>query len=167
MKFACACGNLIPDQTDYLSYAAHLIADQDLYDATAMSERGSSDWWPSLTRKLYQCDSCGRLWIEDRGRELRAFVPEEPAPHFLSSIHGDQWKRILRGEWRDERVIATLPRGFLGWAHLSEEDHATFDDWGLLERAYYDRFEELKKRGILRDAMLTKNGETVHSWGRA
>ncbi len=167
MKFACTCGNVIPDQRDYLPYAAHLIADQDICDATEMSDRGSGDWWPSLTRKLYQCNSCGRLWIEDHERELRSFTPEQPTPHVLSSIHGSQWKRVLRGLWTDKPVMATLPRGFLNWTHLSEADRATFDDWKLLERAYYDRFEDLKRQGILRDALLTRNGEIVHSWDSA
>ena len=165
MKFACACGEIIRDQTDYLSYAAYLIADQDIYDATEMSDRGSGDWWPSLTRKMYQCSSCGRLWIEDHeGRALKCFVPEEPVEQFLSSIHGNQWKRVLRGSWTDKPIAATFPRGFLSWNHLSEEDRQTFNDWETLERAYQKRFEELKRDGILRDALLVKNGATVHSW---
>ena len=164
MKFTCGCGNVIRDQTDYLPYAAHLIADQDIYDATAISERGESNWWPSLTRKLYQCGSCGRLWIEDHERKLRCFVPEEPAPHLLSSIHGNKWKRVLRGWWEDRPATSASPHGVLTWEHLSNEDHATFKEWKLLEQAYRERFEELKKQGILRDALLTKNGEAIHSW---
>jgi hypothetical protein len=114
---------------------------------------------------MYQCSSCGRLWIEDQSRkQLKAFVPEEPAPHFLSSIYGQAWKRVLRGFWTDEGVLASSPRGFLSWTHLSAEDRATFDDWDLLQNAYHQRFEELKGQGILRDALLKKNGDTIHFW---
>jgi hypothetical protein len=68
------------------------------------------------------------------------------------------------GSWTDKPIAATFPRGFLTWTHLSEADRGTFNDWDLLEQEYYMRFEELKRQDILRDARLTKNGETIHSW---
>jgi len=164
MKFACTCGNTIRDQTDYLRYAGHLIADQDVFEAAEMSDRGLGDWWPSLTRRMYQCESCGRLWIDDQSGKLKSFVPEQSAEHFLSSIHGRKWKRILRGSWTDERTLKGVPRGFLSWEHLSDEDQATFDDWESLETVYRKQFESLKKQGILRDALLKKNGAIIHQW---
>ena len=164
MKFACTCGHVIRDQTDYLPYAGYLIADQDVYDATEMSDRGSGDWWPTLTRSMYQCDSCGRLWIDDHNRQLKSFMPEQPATNFLSSIHGGKWKRVLRGSWTDDPAEASLPRGFVSWTHLERGDQKTFDDWESLEAFYRLKFEELKGAGILRDAMLTKNGDRIHYW---
>jgi hypothetical protein len=164
MKLACNCGHVFTDQTDYLPYAAHLLADQDFPDAAAMSRAGSDNWHHLLTRKIYQCNSCGRLWIEDHERTWKSFVPEAPASHILSSIHGKHWKRILRGEWIDKHVVSGLPEGFLNWAHLSDVERAVYDDWNLLEQAYHERFEDLKHQGILRDALLMKNGEPVHSW---
>jgi hypothetical protein len=114
---------------------------------------------------MYQCSACGRLWIEDQSRkQLKAFVPEGPAPQFLSSIYQQNWKRVLRGSWEDKPICATLPRGYLDWTHLSEKDRATFDDWDALEKAYHQQLEELRRQGLLRDALLKKNGEQVHHW---
>lgn len=163
MKLACACGFVIADNTDYLPYVGHLIADQDIQDVYEMPSPGG--FRHLLTRKMYQCRSCGRLWIEGQGKgQMKAFVPEQPAPDILSSIHGQSWKRVLRGSWTDEALLGGLPRGFLTWTHLSEGDRATFDDWDLLQQAYFERLEELRRQGILRDALLMKNGQAIHSW---
>ena len=164
MKFACACGSVIRDQTDYLPYKGYRISDQDIYDAADISDQGSADWWPNLTRSMYQCHSCGRLWIDDHNDELKSFMPEQPAERFLASIHGEKWKRVLRGSWTDEPVAATLPRGFVSWSHLGDDDQATFDDWSSLEAVYRSKFEELRSAGTIRDAMLTKNGHRIHLW---
>ena len=67
----------------------------------------------------------------------------------------------------DDPPFASIPRGSLSWTHLSEGDRTTFDDWQLLEEAYKQRFEDLKRQGILRDALLKTNGETVHFWSCA
>jgi hypothetical protein len=32
MKIKCTCGEVIPDQTDYLSYKAHIIGDKHYFD---------------------------------------------------------------------------------------------------------------------------------------
>ena len=159
MKFACICGKTIVDQTDYLSYAAYMIADQDIFDASDISEGGSDDWWGTLTRKMYQCRTCGRLWINDRQGHFHSFAPEQESEHILSSVHGNEWKRVLRGIWLNQEV-----GGFLNWRHLSHDDYAKFDDWNTLERAYVDQFAKLRKQNILRDALLNKDGKTIHSW---
>lgn len=162
MKILCECGSLIRDQTDFLSYKAHLIADQDITDALELSDKGSSSWWHSLSRMMYQCGECGRLWINDHDNELRSFVPEQPAPHLLSSIHGDKWKRLIRGFWSDTTI--GRPKGLLTWGHLSNEDYEMFDDWDAMSVCYQRVFERLRDQGILRDALLRKNGETIHYW---
>ena len=32
MKIKCTCGEIIPDQTDYLSYKAHIIGEKNYFD---------------------------------------------------------------------------------------------------------------------------------------
>jgi hypothetical protein len=185
MKFACTCGNTIRDQTDYLPYKAHFISDQDGFDVSdAICQIVSDAAAGRMTvenaqtavcrthiaalRLMYQCNSCGRLWIQSHDKqELRGFAAEQPAPQLLSSIHGSRWKRVLRGSWTDEPRFSTLMTGpacGILETRWSEAESATFDDWESLKRAYYSRFENLKRQGALRDALLTRNGETIHSW---
>ena len=162
MLLSCTCGHVIRDWTDNLPWIGYLIAAQDIEQIYEQTD-GTDERLP--TRLMYQCVSCGRLWIEDQSRKkLISFVPEDPAPNFLGSIEGEKWKRVLTATWTDTPVDESLPRGCLDWTHTSEEDAASFDDWAALEKAYRARFEELKGRGILRHALLTKNGETIHSW---
>ncbi|WP_157380588.1 hypothetical protein [Burkholderia ubonensis] len=57
MNFACVCGTVIYDQTDFLANKAYLIADQDWEDfADASHSRGYVDH--SYARACYQCPSC-------------------------------------------------------------------------------------------------------------
>jgi hypothetical protein len=35
MKITCICGNVLRDQTDYIPYKAHLVADQDYEEMLA------------------------------------------------------------------------------------------------------------------------------------
>jgi hypothetical protein len=167
MKFACSCGHVISDGTDYLRYKAYLISDQDIYDALEMSDRGSGDWWPTLTRTMYDCEKCGRVWIYDHAGLLQSFLPESRSPHFLSSIAGIKWKRILRGSWTDKPILRTLPRGFLSWTHLDDADRRTFEEWAELESEYFKVFESLRSEDLLRDSLLKRNGEVIHAWPEA
>lgn len=76
MHFYCTCGNRISDTTDFLSYKAYLLADQDeqdYYDAIEQEVKNEEisreecvdNIMFSLGRKylgkaMYQCLGCGR-----------------------------------------------------------------------------------------------------------
>ena len=94
MKITCHCGALIIDQTDELPHKGHLIPDQECFatydaiddhviDPVADGRLGREAAYREArkiirqpTRLMYQCRSCGRLYIDDPKRELHCFVPE-------------------------------------------------------------------------------------------
>lgn len=96
MKIVCACGNLIPDQTDALAHKARFVPDRrwhDLLDgldaliedaargtrrpdAAAMQAR---QLVLGLIRHMWQCDRCGCLHLESRAHELLRFGPSRRA----------------------------------------------------------------------------------------
>ena len=90
MKLRCECGELIPDQTDSLSYKAHFLPDQDwfvVFDAIdrivadAAEGRMKVDDAQTMVRRIqlkasrtmYQCRQCGRLLVNDAQNQLRIF----------------------------------------------------------------------------------------------
>ncbi len=95
MKFNCLCGRVIVDSADCSPVKAHVIPDQEAFsilDAidAAISHSGSSAHAKAVAcmkvrallsdvaRRIWQCQECGRLWIEDKAKEikLKAFRPE-------------------------------------------------------------------------------------------
>ncbi|WP_377157845.1 hypothetical protein ACFJIX_03745 [Roseateles sp. UC29_93] len=162
MKFACSCGHVIVDQTDFLPYKAYLIADQDWEDHCDSFEVA----WESrrmLDRTCYQCEQCGRLWIDDAGGQLQSFMPESPAGHrILRSSLGKAWRSPMAGSWTD-RPFGDAPRGTL-WCDAAPAFHQGFDDWGELERAYHALLSQLIHQDLVRSAFLSKNGEMLHRW---
>ncbi|MBZ9714210.1 hypothetical protein [Deinococcus multiflagellatus] len=97
MKFACPCGEVIRDQTDFLPHKAHLLPDERLHafldsleelvleiEALTVQERRErlsdriTDLWLRDMRALYQCPVCGRLNVDSLDRQRGySFVPEE------------------------------------------------------------------------------------------
>jgi hypothetical protein len=93
MKIGCSCGASIVDQTDYLPHKGHLIPDQEWFaafdaiddniiDALASGRLAQSDAYRlareiirRASRLMYQCRSCGRLFIDDTQRNLQSYVP--------------------------------------------------------------------------------------------
>jgi hypothetical protein len=94
MKIGCHCENTIFDQTDDMPNKAHLIPDQrwnEMWDAledqvlTAVA-RGTLSPNDACfeamrialgagMRLMWQCASCGRLYIDDRDGNLQCYVP--------------------------------------------------------------------------------------------
>lgn len=106
MKIACHCGATIVDQTDDLPHKGHLIPDQawfatwDTIDGEVIDpladgrlSREAAYHHARLVlgraaRLMWQCRTCGRLYIDSQGGRLRCFVPEgEPSG-----------REVLRGE---------------------------------------------------------------------
>jgi hypothetical protein len=182
MKIGCTCGSTISDQTDFLSYKAHFIADQDWYDVVDAAEgselavtyrndqpSGTSSMarhrlW-RWSREMWQCKACGRLYVEDHDYAIQGFTPDEASPphNLLRSIHGDRWKRPLVGGWRT--WIKDGPKGELWWGFGdAEEGFEQFEQWEQLEERYHEVFRRLLDKDILRSALLRYGDRTVHEW---
>jgi hypothetical protein len=78
MKFACLCGSVIHDNTDYQEDKAYFIPDQSYERAVTLirSERSAWEELRKVERTMYQCRSCARLWLEDHEKNLCCFTPE-------------------------------------------------------------------------------------------
>lgn len=93
MKIECTCGATIHDAGDGLPGKAHVIPDASLFPlmdafddlllkrcATAAEREAACTHLRRLltkaTRLAWQCAGCGRLYIDDAGRQLNAYAPE-------------------------------------------------------------------------------------------
>lgn len=94
MKIGCRCGAMIPDSTDYLPTKGHLIPDQEwlnVYDAideevvdpVVAGEMAAGEAYmrsrhiiSSRSRLMWQCSTCGRLYVDDLNGKLQCYVPE-------------------------------------------------------------------------------------------
>lgn len=161
MKISCHCGAIIPDQTDYLSFKAHVVADRDWEDFVDSSE-SKKRIDSSFVRLCYQCPKCGRLFVEDASHELRSFIPDQHEAQVLGSSKGADWRAPLIGSWSD-KPYSGQAMGHL-WCDADGGTSAQFDDWSQLELAYQTLFNRLRKLDRLRSALLRKNGEDVHVW---
>lgn len=95
MKIGCQCGATIFDQTDDLPHKAHLIPDQewfakfDALDDKVIDPLVRGELTPQAAymlarailceaaRLMWQCATCGRLYIDDRANELQSYLPAE------------------------------------------------------------------------------------------
>ena len=112
MKIGCHCGQTIFDITDALPEKAHLISDQDWLhvfdrldaevvdrladktlerDAAYMKTRAVIG---EAARMMWQCRSCGRLYIDDRSGKLHCYLP----------ANDETDKEILRSRAAGERA---------------------------------------------------------------
>lgn len=106
MKIHCHCGASIIDNTDDLPNKGHLIPDQawfatydaidnEIIDPVADQRLGKEAAYHHARRIIYrsarlmwQCQECGRLYIDGLDGQLRCFLPEgEPVD-----------REIFRGE---------------------------------------------------------------------
>lgn len=105
MKIDCTCGALIVDETDHLPNKAHVIPDQEWFAALdaldnvlieQLAGHRITKAEASLlvrqilvqhSRLVYECFSCGRLYIDDQQNKLHAYLPVQSAvaPHILRS----------------------------------------------------------------------------------
>lgn len=119
MKIKCLCGEYIADNTDYLSYKGHIIADQDwpevlthirqsIKAAAGLDNKTSSGHQEQLdkieadasdhlihrSRGIWQCYRCGRVCVDDSNRNLHWFNPEDPSvtKDLLRSSSGESWE---------------------------------------------------------------------------
>ncbi|GKY88567.1 hypothetical protein [Sinisalibacter aestuarii] len=87
MKITCSCGATIHDGTDALPHKGHAIADRDwgpfweALDAALARPRAPAAMAMELRRKasarrMWECRTCGRLWIDRADGGLLSYAPE-------------------------------------------------------------------------------------------
>lgn len=179
MKFLCKCGYILHDSTDCISYKGIIIADQDwddFYDRIEEAIKSKEEdkekvmeafWHDTLDvgNTIYQCPECGSIFISGEGRKLHSFKPNHPVPlNLLNSAKGEKWQGYLYGEWDDVKAEWMEHHGHI-WANVNEKyDIPEYDNYEAFERKYYELFEELKNKGIIRSARLKRNKQLIHSW---
>ncbi len=184
MHFLCKCGYRFHDSSDCLSYKGGIIADQDWNEFwDCIEELGKShkndhaiyEQIDHLFRvNLYQCPSCGRVFIEDpenRSQFIR-FTPcleGEPEPdvnkRLLISSYGKKWKGHLYANWYDEKPEWCAHRGMIYPMVNIQLDNLSFDDHEVFEKRFYELFEHLKGLKLISYAILNVNHKRKFMWG--
>lgn len=188
MNFRCECGQRIHDTTDYLSYKGYLMSDQDHFDLLDEIDDAIEKSGPSSTDKeeaamrirslisdllktVYQCFNCGNFFVDTNQRSLEMFRgANQVNKNLLMSALGDKWRGFIYAEWKDE-----IPEWRTSNGSLYNETNSTsltgqldgngeYSDWETLERDYYQLFNELKNKGVIRYSQLKKNYTVIHSW---
>ncbi len=174
----CQCGYIIHDSSDFLSYKGSIMADQDESDYFDRVEEIIKSDNPNknslmcdflrelgyMTKTIYQCSQCGRLYIEDNN-EFFCFKPENHTNNdVLKSVHGEKWKGFLYAEWRDEKYEWQDYKGYV-CADVNYPCESIYsDNKQEIIDGYYVLFEKLRQAGIIRSASLKINGERIHDW---
>jgi len=163
VKFSCKCGNIIYDQSDFQSFKAYIVPEQDEEDLLRECSRGEEnalDAFYNYSQAIYQCDKCARL-ILDVGDSFISFKPESKSypTNLLRSVEGEKWKRQLRGRW-------TGKKGEVWWGFGVEDEGFidTFSSKDEVEEMYFKVFKRLKSQNILRDSFLSIENTIVHTW---
>jgi hypothetical protein len=102
MFISCACGEKIHDNTDFMSWKAHLLPDQqweelfDIVDSALETPDKAArreeiqvqvrNKIHKLFRSAWECVACSRLYIENKGGELLCYAPQgSDAPQYILS----------------------------------------------------------------------------------
>lgn len=160
-KFQCSCGHVIMDNTDYLSYKAHYISDQDFCDFLDELEDNSKDKFPAIAHKyvrdIYQCTNCNNIFIfaSNSFHEFKAIKSD--SSYLLLSKKRDKWPGFLRGYF-------IKGKGEIYWETNLQQDFLTGLTREQVESTYYQKLNELQSLGILRDAFLNVDGVMIHEY---
>jgi len=118
------------------------------------------------TRIMYQCNQCGRLYINDWNHQLHCYEPHDEAVlrDILWSDRGKQPTTHLIGRWHTETHWPD--KGNLYWHKSQNCESGTekFNDYEEFEHRYFELFEQLNAEKNLRNASLRKDGEIIHVW---
>lgn len=183
MHFLCKCGYRIYDNTDCLSYKGTIIADQDMdefWDLITKAERPHNetveifDELTSLMKRcIYQCPSCGRIFIDDQSDNSRLirFTPcaeGEPEPDvnksLLCSCYEEKWKGFLLADWYDEKPEWLENHGVIMPNLNIKLDNLRFDNYTDFEKRFYELFEHLKGLNLIGYAILNVNRKRIFIW---
>lgn len=190
-KIYCVCGATILDQNEALRYKARFLADRDRDDFTAalqtiltrmidrvganpaeaselVSEAGSAVHEALRTymnRHIYQCEACGRLYLDDRNHTLHIFAPEDATQvnGLLDTMDVGAQPGEMGGQWLESNGTLGFPRGELWWTVAGGGNEA-YDDWDALEDRYYQLFQHFGQHSLLQNAYLIRNAEELHRW---
>lgn len=181
MNFLCECGHRITDTTDYLSYKAYLISDQDWFDFLDEIDSAIERSGPTaedkekalmkirmlsinLTKTVYQCQKCGNLFFDNDLPQFEMFrgCNSDVNKKLLQSAKGDKWQGFLYGVWVDNKPDWSETNGYICAANIIEGKQ--YDSWEALEKDYYSIFNELKNKSVLRSSSLKKNEVAIHTW---
>lgn len=179
----CRCGYIFHDNTDFLSFKAYFRADQDMDDYFTSVEAIMKNLTLSMkdkeheilcvadfhftNRLLYQCPSCGRLYVEDNDRHFHCFMPEpeEDNHRLLESAEGQNWKGMLSGDWRSPKPeYKQHPGDIIINVNSKERGCLYFEDYDELKQKFDELFQELKEKNLIRSASLWKNQEQIFRW---
>ena len=185
MHFYCECGECISDVTDHIPNKAHIIADQDWFDLFSKINSEFDiivnkhdqieeiidkiiDLLWHTSKDIYQCEACGRLYIEDGEGHFHIY---EPVSHIVSkkvlrSIKGEKWQGFLYGDWEDVKPVWRSAHGYI-WIECNVEDEPIsreYDSFEVFQKAYYELFDKLKKENILQSSQLKRNNKELHYW---
>ena len=97
MKIHCDCGAWVIDSTDDLPHKAHLFPDQGYYNMVDAIDDVVIDQLAEGTidrdtaymrlrelvsggRLVWQCSSCGQLFVDDPTHTIRSFAPVDEPP---------------------------------------------------------------------------------------
>ncbi|MBP1967558.1 hypothetical protein [Paenibacillus aceris] len=180
MKINCRCGSLIIDQTDYHSNKGYIISDQDYFDLLEIIDNAIEKSGPTpkdkeravmgirsliggFQKNVYQCFSCGRIYISTKGNELKEFtaVEHSQGSSILSSTKGESWKRPIIGDWDDSRKGEIL--GYL-WCYGYSKEYSNSENFQTLQEDYFKLLGDLSAKGTVRSALLKHNKQVIHSW---
>lgn len=172
MHFRCKCGNSISNTTDFLPYAASVIADVDLEDYwEAWERKGRGQALGNLMdpldyeQTIYQCEECGRIWFDDPENPAYfiSFIPEDKNVMVTGPIEGEKWKGYIYG-FSDLGMDRSIGSCFTCWHNGKQREEHSFESYEDM-RTYFDsKVEELKGQDLLRSAWINKDGETIYHW---
>lgn len=111
----CKCGNILKDNTDYISYKGYVISDKEYFDMfdlademiestdpdrekLAMSFRiniGCGDTYIKL-KNIFQCPACGRILLEDNQGKFCSFLPEDSDDKQFLDYKGDDEIKLAK-----------------------------------------------------------------------
>lgn len=190
MNFLCKCGYRIHDSSDGLSYKGWIIADQDMDEFWHLTERKEeilhsekadmtevdtidSRLYSITERAIYQCPSCGRVFIEDLLDDFKLiqFTPcidGKPEPDvskkLLISSYGEKWNGYMFADWYDEIPNWSNAHGNIVPVVNIDLDDLEFDDYEAFEKRFYELFEHLKGLGLITSARLDVNQKNIFNW---
>lgn len=186
MHFFCKCGKRISDSTDYLSYKAHMISDQDwfdlwdnIYEVIEKSGPTQNDKEKAIVKimqmsiqmetTIYQCTKCGKLIFDGKNKfEMYKSSSGYINKGLLQSYKGEQWEGYLHAEWSDKKPEWRETNGYIlqnvNFKSSKIRKNIGYNDWENIEKDYFIVFNEFKEKGIIRSSMLKKNDVEIHSW---
>ncbi|AZA98511.1 hypothetical protein EG359_02325 [Chryseobacterium joostei] len=159
-KIQCNCGQIIPDQSDFIKHKAHFVADQDYFDL--LDEIENREWNDLATRaskyfsEIFQCNSCNSLIVfKDKKRFDFAPLDKDKSSGILTSYLGQKWLGTLSANFRNGQ-------GDIFWSTNLESGFRQNLALEELRQLYHQKYKELTDLNILRHSFLNINGIIEH-----